>query len=76
MYNYANKINLASNQSKTEVVINFIQEAPHYKSVQDEDESNLEMQSVNVADIVVTGEFAKEMARLIMALMEDKGKKE
>ena len=72
MYNYVNKINIGANQDKTEVVISFIQETPQFNSPQVDAEGNIKMQTSlqasNVADIVVTGAFAKEIARLILSI--------
>lgn len=75
MYNYVNKINIATNQDKTEVVISFIQETPQFNAPQVDAEGNVKMQTSlqtsNVADIVVTGTFAKEIARLILSITEE-----
>lgn len=75
MYNYANKINVAANQDKTEVILSFVQESPQFVvgQVTEEGGSNMEatLQSTSIADIVVTGEFAKKIASLIMQIVED-----
>lgn len=68
MYSYVNKINVGTNQDKTEVLLSFIQETPLFNVIQDgADGENI--QSNNVADIVVTGEFAKEIAKLILSIV-------
>lgn len=73
MYNYVNKINVGANQDKTEVLLSFIQETPQFNVPQVDADGNVTLQtniqSNNVADIVVTGEFAKEIARLILSIV-------
>ena len=73
MYNYVNKINVGANQDKTEVLLSFIQETPQFNVAQADADGNVTLQtniqSNNVADIVVTGEFAKEIARLILSIV-------
>ena len=73
MYNYVNKINVGANQDKTEVLLSFIQETPQFNAPQVDEAGNMTLQaniqSNNVADIVVTGEFAKEIARLIISIV-------
>lgn len=75
MYNYVNKINIGANQDKTEVLISFIQETPQFNAPQVDTEGNVTMQANlqtnTVADIVVTGTFAKEIARLILSITEE-----
>lgn len=72
MYNYVNKINIATNQDKTEVILNFIQESPQFIATPTDESEKITMQptlkSESVADIVVTGSFAKEIARLILSV--------
>lgn len=73
MYNYVNKINVGANQDKTEVLLSFIQETPQFNAPHVDEDGNVTLQaniqSNNVADIVVTGEFAKEIARLIISIV-------
>ena len=71
MYNYVNKINVGANQDKTEVLISFIQETPQFNTPQVDPEGNVALQSNSIADIVVTGTFAKEIARLILSITEE-----
>ena len=75
MYNYVNKINIGANQDKTEVLISFIQETPQFNAPHIDAEGNVtlqtNLQTNNVADIVVTGTFAKEIARLILSITEE-----
>lgn len=71
MYNYVNKINVGANQDKTEVVLSFLQESPHFETNVSEDGKTTvqtSLQAHPVADIVVTGAFAKEIARLILSI--------
>ena len=73
MYSYVNKINIGTNQDKTEVLLSLIQETPQFNVPQVDADGNVTLQTniqnTNVADIVVTGEFAKEIARLILSIV-------
>lgn len=75
MYSYVNKINVGANQDKSEVIVSFIQETPQFGIPQADENGTVSLkasiESNKVADIVVTGEFAKEMARLILSVLED-----
>lgn len=75
MYSYVNKINVGANQDKSEVLISFIQETPQFGPHQIDENGNTAMQASlqanTVADIVVTGSFAKEIARLILSITEE-----
>ena len=75
MYSYVNKINVGSNQDKSEVILNFIQETPKFGTPKSDENGTVSfetsIESNKVADIVVTGEFAREMAKLILSVLED-----
>ena len=75
MYSYVNKINVGANQDKSEVVLSFIQESPQFGISQTDASGKVSLQtsieSNKVADIVVTGEFAKEIARLILSIVAE-----
>ena len=70
MYNYANRFTVLTNQNKTEFLLKFAQDAPVISSMPDTDGSSVNVESMPVADIVVTGELAREIARLISKTLE------
>lgn len=74
MYTYSNKINIATNQDKTELVLSFVQESPQFSTITNDGEEKPILQSTlnsePVANIVVTGSFAREIARLILSVMD------
>lgn len=75
MYSYVNKINVGANQDKSEVVLNLIQESPQFGIPQTESDGSVtfttSIECNTVANIVVTREFAKEMARIILSIVEE-----
>ena len=75
MYSYVNKISVAANQEKSEVVLRFIQESPQFGIPKTDIDGKVSLEtsieSNKVADIVVTREFAKEMAQLILSIVDE-----
>lgn len=74
MYQYSNKLSVFVNQSKTEVILRFMQNTPQIPDSQDDEIITIQqptIQSEPIANIVVTGEFAKEIAALILSTMND-----
>lgn len=74
MYSYVNKVSVGANKSKNEVVLSFVQEAPTLDAPELDENGNIAVSSIErakVADIVVTTEFAKEISRIILSVVEE-----
>lgn len=73
MYNYVNKVSVGANKSRNEVVLSFVQEAPRLETPELDENGNIAVSSIErakVADIVVTTEFAKEISRIILSVVD------
>mgnify|MGYP001101674477 CR=1 FL=1 len=73
MYSYVNKVSVGANKSKNEVVLSFVQEAPTLDAPELDENGNIAVSSIErakVADIVVTTEFAKEISRIILSVVD------
>lgn len=73
MYSYVNKVSIGANKSKNEVVLSFVQEAPTLDAPELDENGNIAVSSIErakVADIVVTTEFAKEISRIILSVVD------
>lgn len=75
MFNHVNKVNIAASQNKTEVMIQLVQEAPQFGSLKpgptEGGTLHPEIQTNCVADIMMTAEFARELARLILSVTDE-----
>ena len=73
MYSYVNKVSVGANKSKNEVVLSFVQEAPTLDAPELDENGNIAVSSIERAkdaDIVVTTEFAKEISRIILSVVD------
>lgn len=74
MYSYVNKVSIAANKNRNEVVLSFVQESPTLDSPEVDENGNITASNIErtrVADIVVTTDFAKEISRLILSVVEE-----
>lgn len=74
MYSYVNKVSIAANKNRNEVVLSFVQESPTLDSPEVDENGNITASTIErtrVADIVVTTDFAKEISRLILSVVEE-----
>lgn len=72
MQTFANKFNIALNQDKSEVIINFFQNIPKIPEVQGTSQVLSEPQAdiIPVSNLVMTGQTAQALAETILHLME------
>ncbi len=71
MLQYVNKLNVAINQQKSEIVLTFIQEYPTFEGIIDQDNHSISLKDEPVASIVVSKSFAKEIVKAITSMIEN-----
>lgn len=70
MYAYVNKLNAAVNQDKTEVILNFLQEAPCFEEQSDDGSGVVRAKELAVASLVMGENLARNLANTILSMLE------
>ncbi|WP_298016729.1 hypothetical protein [uncultured Dysosmobacter sp.] len=69
MQQYVNKFFIAMNEDKSEVIINFAQNVPTIPESATVSPDEFEVQVIPVAGLVMTGEFAENLAKSLSNLL-------